>query len=182
MMLSKLKEWWLLVLVLSLATDHYLQTFLIPGLHLELLEMWREAVELVMLLPWNLLPPPWKCLCHTLLRCCCWNEGPDRKGFSLSSSFRKTSLQLFFDLTDSVKWSLNSFSERFHHWFAATLLYSLPCFLPSEESTRSIESRTLDDTKSNYLFDQVNKWFVLEDLKSDLEIKEERRLLGILQL
>ena len=63
-----------------------------PALHLELLEMCRETVELVTLLPWNLLPPPWKflsfllqlqfclarlprlsvaiCFCSPLLRCC----------------------------------------------------------------------------------------------------------------
>ena len=83
----------------------------------------------------NLPPPPWKfvsfllqlqfcfawlprssvaiCFCPPLLRCCCWSEEPDRKGFLLSSSFSKTSLELFFDLTDSVKWSLNPFPKRF---------------------------------------------------------------------
>ena len=42
--------------------------------------------------------------------------------------------------------------------------------LPPEESTRSIEYCTFDGTKSNYLFNQVNKWFVLEDWESRLEI------------
>ena len=93
------------------------------------------TVELVMLLPWNLLPLPWKfvyfplhlqfcfarlhrlfiaiCFYPPHLRCCCWNEGPDQKGLLLSSSFRKTFLELFFDLTNSVKWSLNYFPKRF---------------------------------------------------------------------
>ena len=48
-------------------------------------------------------------------------------------------------------------------------------FFPLEESTRSIKCCFFDGTKSNYLFDQVNKWFVLEDLQSRLEIKEDRR-------
>ena len=47
--------------------------------------------------------------------------------------------------------------------------------MPPEESTRSIECCNFDGTKSNYLFDQVNKWSVLEDLESRLEIKEERQ-------
>ena len=49
--------------------------------------------------------------------------------------------------------------------FSATLLYSLTCFLPPEESTRSIECCTFNGTKSNYLFDQIDKWFVLKDLR-----------------
>ena len=94
-----------------------------------------ETVELVMFLPWNLLPLPWKlvsfllelqfcfpwlprlpiriCFCHFLLSCCCWNEGPNLKGFVLLSSFRKASIDFFFDFTDSVKWSLNSFPKIF---------------------------------------------------------------------
>ena len=43
------------------------------------------------------------------------------------------------------------------------------------ESTLSIECCTFDGTKSNYLFDPVNQWSVLEALESRLEIKEERQ-------
>ena len=39
--------------------------------------------------------------------------------------------------------------------------------MPSEECC------IINAAKSNYLFDQVNKWFALEDLESCLEIKEE---------
>ena len=150
-----------------------------------------------MLLPWTLLSPPRKfvsfllqlefcfvwllqlsvtiCFCPPLLRYCCWNKGSDRKRFSLSSSFRKTSLELFFDLTDSVKWSLNSFTKKFSLLVCSnsTLFFNL--FLPPEESTRSIECCTFDGTKWNYLFDPVNQWSVLEALESRLEIKEERQ-------
>ena len=38
----------------------------------------------------------------------------------------------------------------------------LHAFLPPEENTSS--KKNFDSTKSNYLFDQVNKWFVLQDL------------------
>ena len=48
-------------------------------------------------------------------------------------------------------------------------------FLPPEESRRSEECCTFDGTKSNYLFDEVNKWFVLQDLESRLKIKEKRQ-------
>ena len=115
------------------------------------------------------------CLCHTLLRCCCWNEGPDRKGFSLSSSFRKTSLELFFDLTDSVKWSLNSFPKRFSSLFCSnsTLFYNM--FFASWGEHTLAQCCTFDGTKSNYLFDEANKWLFLEDLESRLETKEERQ-------
>ena len=114
------------------------------------------------------------CFCPPLLRCCYWNEGPHRKGFLLLSSFRKTSLELFFDLTDSVKWSLNSFPKRFSSLVCSNSTL-LTCFLPAEESTRSIECCTFDGTKSNYLLDQVKKWFVLEDLESRLVIMEQRQ-------
>ena len=39
-------------------------------------------------------------------------------------------------------------------------LYSLACFLNPEENTSLKEYYTCDGMKSNYLFNQVNKWFV----------------------
>ena len=131
----QLEECLLLLLTSLLKTNVLLMDEHLPTLHLELLEMCRETVKLVMLLPWNLLLPSWKfvsfllqlqfffawlprlsvaiCFYPPLLQCCCWNEEPDRKGFLLLSSFIITSLELFFDLTDSVKWSLNYFPKRF---------------------------------------------------------------------
>ena len=169
----------------------------LPAVHLKLLEICRETTELVTLSLWNLHPSSWKfvfflfqlqvcfdwltrlsvaiCFCPPLLRCCCWNEGPDRKGFLLSSNFRKTSLELLFDLTDSVKWSLNSFAKRFSSLISSNSTLFFNCVLLPEESKRSIECCTFDGTKSNYLFDQVSKWFLLEDLEARQEIKEERR-------
>ena len=83
--------------------------------HLELLEMCRKKVKLVIILPWN-LPPPWK-LVPFLLK------------------------------------------FQFFPW--------LPRL--------TVECYTFNGTKSNYLVDQANKWFVLEDLKSCLEIEEEHQ-------
>lgn len=39
-------------------------------------------------------------------------------------------------------------------------LYSLACFLNPEENTSLKEYHTFDGMKSNYLFNQVNKWLV----------------------
>ena len=115
------------------------------------------------------------CFCPLLLCCCCWNEAQDLKGFLLSSSFRKTSLELFFDLTDSVKWSLNSFPKRFSSLFCSnsTLFYNM--FFASWGEHTLAQCCTFDGTKSNYLFDEANKWLFLEDLESRLETKEERQ-------
>lgn len=96
------------------------------------------------------------------------------KGFLLSSSSRKTSFKIFFDFIDSVKWLLNYFPEKFRLQFAATLLYSLACFLPPEERTLSKIFCKFDGTKLNSLFDYVKKWFFLQDLEYRLEIQEER--------
>ena len=111
----QLEECSLLLLTCVLKTSILLMDECLPALHLELLEMCWETVELVVLLPRNLLPLPWKFV----------SQGSGRR------------------LT--------------------------------EECTRSIECCTFDGTKSNYLFDPVNKWSVLEDLESCLEIKEERQ-------
>ena len=46
-------------------------------------------------------------------------------------------------------------------------------FLPPEGGTQLIERCTFDGTKSNYLSDQVNKWFVLKDLEFRIERMEE---------
>ena len=51
--------------------------------------------------------------CSPLWCCCCWNKGPDRKGLLQLSSFRKTSFELFFDFTGSVKLPLNPCQKRF---------------------------------------------------------------------
>ena len=98
-----------------------------------------------------------------LLGCCWWNEGPDQKSFLLSSSFRKTYFDLFFNFANSVKWSLHYFPKRFSSFCSnSTLFFSM--FLPLEESTSLKECCTFDGTKTNYFFDQVKKWFVLQDL------------------
>ena len=63
--------------------------------------------------------------------------------------------------------------------------YSLACYVPAEESKHWKEcgAKTFDGTKSNSMFDQVNKWFILQDLESRLEIERSSiRLPGIFQL
>ena len=114
----------LLLFISLLKTSVLLMDEHLPVLYLELLEVCREITELMIVLPWNLLPPPWKlmsfllqlqsCLpwwswlpvaiyfCLPLLRYCYWNEGPDRKGFLQSSSSRKTFFELFFNFIDSL--------------------------------------------------------------------------------
>ena len=88
----------------------------LPSLHLELLEMCQEIVSRLCFtlksghrlensclscacsnFVWldRLRLPVMICFSPPLLCCCCRNERSDRKGFLLSSSFRKT----FFDLT-----------------------------------------------------------------------------------
>ena len=53
-----LEECLLLLLTSLLKRSVLVMDESLPALHLELLGMFRETVELVMLLPWNLQPPP----------------------------------------------------------------------------------------------------------------------------
>ena len=158
----------------------------LPAQRYELLEICKETVELVILLPWYLMPPPWIfvsfllqlqfcfvslpqsfvaiCFFPPLLWCCYWNEGPETLG-KLPWSFSSIWLTLL-----NNRWIF--FQKDFHHKFAATLLYSLTSF---SGSTCLIECCNFDGTKSIYLFGQVKKWFVLEDLESCPQIKEEHQ-------
>ena len=121
----------------------------LPALYTELLEISRKTIVLVIFLHWKLQPPlrklvlfllqlqfclpsfPWSllaiCFCVSFLWYCFESKMPDRKGFLLFSRFRKTSFELFFNETDSVKWSLNYFPKQFLRFVCSnsTLLFSM---------------------------------------------------------
>ena len=91
------------------------------------------------------------CFCPPLISCCCWNKEPDWNSLSLSSSFRKTSFELFFDFCDCFKWSLNYFPKQFVSlvWNNFILFFSM--FLPPEENKHWKTFCTFDGSKSNFL-------------------------------
>ena len=114
--LSLQMEECLLLLLTSLTkTSVLLMDESLPALHLKLLEMCHETVELVMFFP---LKSPattlclscsscnfafldclaMDCFCHPLLCCCCGNEGPDRKGSYFRQTLKKLPLSFSFIL------------------------------------------------------------------------------------
>ena len=49
------------------------------------------------------------------------------------------------------------------------------CILWRACAQENVLNCTFDGLKLNYLFEQISKWFVLQDLESCLEIKEKRQ-------
>ena len=109
------------------------------------------------------------CFCPPLLRCCCWNEVPDRRLSYCHEALDKLPWS-FFALTDSVKWSRNSFPKKFSSLVCSNCTLFFNRFFSSWIECTLDRMLHLDGTKLNYLFDQVNKWFVLKNLESHLEM------------
>lgn len=110
-------------------------------------------------LPWSLLAI---CFCDSFLCYCFESKRPDRKGFLLFSRFRKTSFQIFFNETDSVKWSLNYFPKIFLSFVCNNTTLLLSSF--------SLLGRTHARKKFPPTFDL---WFARKGLELGPKIKQK---------